>query len=315
MEDTHGRRVQGGPMDTSSVPSGAVVVAFDGSQHADRALEWGAAVAVREHRPLVLVHATDLPNPSWAAFPAIPQSTDLQALRESVQDAGERLLGDAAERVRRVHPSADVHTHCEAGDPRELLVSLSSRAHLLTIGSRGRGMFRRLLLGSVATAVTRHAECPVVVLRPHSEVSSGAGVLVGVDGTTPQARETLHFAFRAASWTDSALTVLYCFWDLSREDPGDALVADDDREYTAERALISESMAGLREKYPDVDVRVQLARGLVDRVLLDLTPGRDLLVVGARSHGAVGEALLGSVATTMLEQAPCPVAVVPSQRP
>ncbi len=295
---------------SSSLPSGAVVVAIDGSEHAERALDWAVVVAEREHRPLLLVHAAEAAQPYWVGLAAI----DLAALNESIQEAGERLVRDASARVRETHPAVDVRTHCEFADARDLLVSLSARAHVLVIGSRGRGAVRRILLGSVAAAVTRHATCPVVVLRPHSETSHDGGVLVGIDGTD-HSSAPLEFAFRAASWTQSPLSVLHCFWDLTREDQDDVLVTEGDPEYAEERAMVSESMAGLREKYPDVDVRVQLGRGLVDRVMLDLAHGRDLLVVGARSHGALAEAFLGSVATTMLEYAPCPVAVVPRELP
>ncbi|QYJ05267.1 universal stress protein [Nocardioides panacisoli] len=296
-------------MNTSTIPSGAVVVAFDGSDHAERAAQWAATVADREHRPLVLVHAAEPPHPSWVAFPAVPPG-DLAALQDSAREAGTAMLESAAARIREGHPEVEVVTHVEIGDAREVLVALSDGAHLVAIGSRGHGAVRRLLLGSVAAAVTRHAACPVAVLRPHVEASSGGGVLVGIDADEP-AGGTLDHAFRAASWVQSPLTILYCFWDPTRGEDGDALIAEDDAAYAEERASVSESMAGLREKYPDVEVHVQLARGLVDRIMVEQARGRDLLVVGARSHGAVAEALLGSVATTMVEYAPCPVVVVP----
>lgn len=303
----------GGLVDISSLPSGMVVVAIDGSPHSARAVRWAGAVAERERRRLLLVHAAEDARASWVAYPEFPP-VDLEALQQASRAAGERLLDEAAGQVRDTHPSVDVHTRCEVGDPREILIAYSTRAYLLVIGSRGRGPVRRLLLGSVAAAVTRRAACPVLVLRPGSETSQGNGVLVGVDGTEAS-RETLAFAFQAASWSKVPLTVLYCFWDFAREDHEDAVVAPDHPGYAEERALVSTAMAGLPEQFPDVEVRVQLARGLVDRMMLDLAKDRDLLVVGARSHGAIREALLGSVATTMLEYAPCPVAVVPRSAP
>lgn len=295
-------------MDTTNLPTGAVVVAVDGSEHAERAVAWGVDAALRERRPLLIAHALGNPNPYGYSSAVV----DAGALSTAVREAGEELVDQAAERVRNDHPELDVHTFCETGDARDLLVDLSTTAHLLVVGSRGRGPVRSLLLGSVAAGVSRHAHCPVVVLRPNAD-DAGGGVLAGVDGTERSAA-TLDFAFRAASWRNLPLTAVYCFWEAGRATGERVLVGDDESGYDEERSLVSEAVAGFREKYPDVELRIELARGLVDQVLVELAHGRDLLVVGSRSHGALAEALLGSVATTMLEYAPCPVAVVPHER-
>lgn len=296
-------------MDTTNLPTGAVVVAVDGSEHAERAITWGVDAALRERRPLLLAHAVEEPNPYGYASAVV----DAGALSTAVREAGDELLGEAAERVRNDHPDLDVHTFCESGDARDLLVDLSGRAHLLVVGSRGRGPVRSLLLGSVAAGVSRHAHCPVVVLRPNADDAGGGGVLAGVDGTE-RSQPTLDFAFRAAAWRNVPLTVVYCFWEAGRATEDRVLVGDDEPGYDEERAVVGGAVAGLRDTYPDVEVRTELARGLVDQVLVELAHGRDLLVVGSRSHGALAEAFLGSVATTMLEYAPCPVAVVPHER-
>lgn len=296
-------------MDTTTLPAGAVVVAVDGSEHAERAVAWGADAALRERRPLLLVHALGNPNPYGYTSAVV----DAGALSADVREAGEELVSQAAERVRHNHPEVDVRTLCEPGDARDLLVDLSTTAHLLVVGSRGRGPVRSLLLGSVAAAVSRHAHCPVVVLRPNADDSHGGGVIVGIDGSE-RSTSTVDFAFRAASWRNVPVIAVYCFWEAGRPSDARVLVGADEPGYDEERALVSEVVAGLRGKYPDVEAHTELARGLVDQVLVDLAHGRDLLVVGARSHGALTEAFLGSVATTMLEYAPCPVAIVPHER-
>ena len=54
---------------------------------------------------------------------------------------------------------------------------------MVVLGSRGRGPMRTLLLRSVGVAVTKHAECPVVVVRPGNRGLVRNGVLVGADGS------------------------------------------------------------------------------------------------------------------------------------
>ena len=50
------------------------------------------------------------------------------------------------------------------GHPAAELIRMSTGAELVVVGSRGRGGFRRMLVGSVSQAVLQHAECPVAVV-------------------------------------------------------------------------------------------------------------------------------------------------------
>ena len=73
---------------------------------------------------------------------------------------------------------------------------------------------------------------------------------------------------------------------------------------------VSETLAGMREQYPDVEVDVAIARGQADRLVVDLAKSR-------RSWSWVATATrcwttgVGSLATSVVEHAPCAVLVVP----
>jgi nucleotide-binding universal stress UspA family protein len=75
------------------------------------------------------------------------------------------MLREAVEQVRSDHPTVTVETAVIQGPPARVLVDLSADADLLVIGSRGRGGFSGLLLGSVSQQCVHHAHCPVTVVR------------------------------------------------------------------------------------------------------------------------------------------------------
>ncbi len=139
-----------------------IVVGTDGSAGAQKALRWAYAQAELQGAELDVVVAWDFVakwvtgvNPEW------PQDADhLSSDARSVADASiSALLGD------RARPEW-LHVHADQGTPALVLTERSRGADLLVVGSRGRGGFSKLLLGSVSSACVQHATCPVVVVPP-----------------------------------------------------------------------------------------------------------------------------------------------------
>jgi nucleotide-binding universal stress UspA family protein len=75
------------------------------------------------------------------------------------------VLRESVDRVRSDYPAVKVETAVVEGPPARVLVDLSADADLLVVGSRGRGGFSGLLLGSVSQQCVDHAHCPVTVVR------------------------------------------------------------------------------------------------------------------------------------------------------
>ncbi len=175
-------------MRNEPVTPGTIVVGVDGSDHAKRALVWAAEQAALEGRPLTVVHVVDgndLPPPARAGSPGEqpqPVPEPLSTARAIVQDAVA-----SAEASR---PGLDVVGAPRLGDPRQQLVELSETAHMIVVGSRGRGPFAGILLGSVSVSVAKHAKCPVVVVRPGPHGVVKPGVLVGADSFVAVVPET-----------------------------------------------------------------------------------------------------------------------------
>jgi nucleotide-binding universal stress UspA family protein len=279
-------------METTVIPSGTVVIGIDGSPSADRALEWAISQAVRACRQLTLAHGIDPNGLVWLD----PTGVDRQTVLETIRGDGRDLVARARARVAEVAPDLTVHELIWMADPRVMLLELSERADLVVLGSRGRGPVTSLLLGSVGVGVSKHAACPVVVVRPANRGVVRNGVIAGADGSE-RSLATVEFAYRQASLQHLPLTILHSCWD--------SLVEDD-----ARRAL-AEAISGLAEKFPDVCARTELVRGLPDDALVRASHRMDLVVVGAHHGGRWSTLVNGSVSASVVEHAECPVAVVP----
>ncbi|WP_193614237.1 universal stress protein [Nocardioides lijunqiniae] len=277
-------------MDISSLPAGAVVAGVDGSDHSHRAVVFAAREAHLAGRPLVLAHGTGL-MPNLDPY-AVTVLHELEA-------AGHELVDAAAAEVDRLFPGLPVETVVRRAHPRQALLDLAARASLLVVGSRGHGPLRSVLLGSVSVGLVREAACPVVVVRPHHAGVVRRGVLVGDDGTA-DSTPVLEAAYRHASSHGLPLTVLHAA--VEPAPGGDAPVR------------MAESVAGFGERYPDVPVQLVVAAGAPAPELLAAADRMDLVVVGRHDRSRVGDLLLGSVATTVVEHATCLVAVLPLAR-
>src|SRR5262249_41618052 len=102
----------------------------------------------------------------------------------------EALVAEAREKVAESQPSVSITTVIEQSDPRQLLLRLAENAELVVMGSRGRGRFKSLFLGSVASGVAGQASCPVVVIpaRDHTGAEpplADAGSSGRADGLGP----------------------------------------------------------------------------------------------------------------------------------
>ena len=141
--------------------SPGVVVGHDGSGCSQETLQWAAKLAERANWPLHVVRSWRMvtaPRPaSWEPGYVPPMTDYEQAVLDDLRSDVVEALG--AERARAVHCQV-VHLA-----PVKALIQAGRNADLLVVGSRGRGGFAGLLLGSVSDQVVHHASCPVTVVR------------------------------------------------------------------------------------------------------------------------------------------------------
>lgn len=296
-------------MKTDQTAPGTIVVGVDGSSHARRALVWAAEQARLEGRALTVVHSA-----SVAAAPVVRTGYPGAVLQTAPGplDQARGIVRDAVAMVNEARPGLEVTGITRTGDPRQQLLELSTDAHLLVVGSRGRGTLAGLLLGSVSATVAKHAKCPTVVTRPGPYGVVTDGVLVGADGTA-ESLPVIEFAFHQASLRQVPLTVLHTSFDLTAAVA--TLTQTSQQTPDSLRMLLSESVAGLAEKFPDVHVSLELGYGLADECLTRGRRPRDLIVVGRRPVSMLSGLLTSSVSTSVLERSDSPVAVVPEAGP
>ena len=133
-----------------------IVVGVDGSSVSERALEWAVGEARRTGASLHLVSAWIFPMALGYA---------LTATVHDVRQAARAIIERAAARVDELAPGLEVSAETPEQVPGPALVAASEGAELLVVGSRGRGGFEGMLLGSVSQYCTRLAKCSVVVVR------------------------------------------------------------------------------------------------------------------------------------------------------
>ena len=144
------------PPGCASVADGPVVVGLDDAENAGGLAATARDAADGLDRPLVAVHVVDIDaalGVDWVGFGLAEQ--------QRMEDDYARRLPD----VTGVAARGGTEHRVLAGRAEQVLGELSRTAALVVVGSRGRGGFAGLLLGSVSRAVLSHAECPTLVVR------------------------------------------------------------------------------------------------------------------------------------------------------
>jgi nucleotide-binding universal stress UspA family protein len=137
-------------------------------------------------------------------------------------------------------------------------------------------------------------------------------IVVGVDGS-PNGQLAFEWAVAEARLHHGRLRAVQAWstpydWQLEPMFPVNVDQVRDAAQHRLDQALAA---VGTR----DVDVRSELVEGMPGAVLVEAARDADLLVVGARGHSPLVQVLVGSVSTYCAHHAPCPIVIVPTERP
>jgi nucleotide-binding universal stress UspA family protein len=269
-----------------------VIVGTDGTDCGTMAVRWAAREAQRRHTAVRIVHAYDW---DWheSRFDIGNEYIDVtRTLAGAVAAAAQTC-------ARQTAPDLAVESEAITGDAYPELLTLSRGAELLVVGSRGRGGFAGLLLGSVSHRLAAHAACPVVVVRG-PERSDGP-IAAGVSDS-PAADNVLQAAFEAAAERDGRLVAIRSFrpdvplW-LANVLPCNRSPEED----TAGRIRLAKQLEPWQAKHPDVPVETVLTYDSTAGALVAASRWSRLVVVEPGTHAAS--------TLQVLHHAECPVLI------
>lgn len=139
-----------------------IVVGVDGSASSAQALRWARFMAEATGAHLEAVAVCEVAQASAGAG-----RFDLPATRGQLEEAT-AILGQTLHEVFGADQPRGLQPTVEEGSAAKALLKVSKGAQMIVVGSRGHGGFVGLMMGSVSSKVTQHADCPVLVTHGDS---------------------------------------------------------------------------------------------------------------------------------------------------
>jgi nucleotide-binding universal stress UspA family protein len=283
-----------------------IIVGVDGSASSGSALTWAVREGGLRGLPVTALLA-------WGIFDQhhVHRSQHFSAVYSDV-DAQQALRAYIA---RALPPEEVTHVQRRVVNdiPSRALLDAAGEAALLVVGSRGRGGFAGMLLGSVSQHCLHHAPCPVAVIRGDGRPSGRREqelIVVGVDGSE-DARRALQWAIAEGRARGARVQALHA-WHMPLVDAYaisatayDPNALEEAGRQTLARALAEVDATGLPEPPEQV-----LAEGSPAKALLECADDADLIVVGSRGAGGFDRLVLGSVSSQVAVHAAVPVVIV-----
>ncbi|WP_019136113.1 universal stress protein [Cellulomonas massiliensis] len=168
LRDAQGHLVPEGAEVPVTRPVQRIVVGVDGSEQAEKALRCAITEAEAWNASLTAVAGVPL-GAMTGVLSWLPAAVDHEQVLRDMEEGLDVLVDKALVE----HPDLTVRRIVLDGTGAELLTEFSVATDLIVLGSRGRGGFRGLLLGSTSQAVLHHASCPVMVVTNRCEPPAG----------------------------------------------------------------------------------------------------------------------------------------------
>ncbi|MGZ4839425.1 MAG: universal stress protein [Terriglobales bacterium] len=284
-----------------------VLVATDFSSCSERALLHAVTAAHHFHSTLHMVHVL---QPGIFTFvPPEAYMGTSEALERALQLAraeAEARLGDVLKRTR----CQDLHHHTwvDVGGIGEMLRAFIRREHidLAVVGTHGRTGLRKIVLGSVAEDLFRHASCPVLTVGPHSWTSDPQSVrlkhILFPTDFSPESAQALPLATAIADDFGGRITMLNVV---------ERLEADAARDRARVISVLQERMREMASLTAQISPRMdfQVGFGAVAETVIETASslGVDLVAFGLKAPDSYVDRLPWMYAYKVVCEAGCPV--------
>lgn len=272
-----------------------VIVGVDDSAEATAAAQWAVRAAELRGYDVLLAHAYEVP-----LLPARDRAATIARGRQERQALLDKVAGTLT-----LPPTMHLDQIIEIDTPESLLPQLSEEAELTVLGQDRPALGGHVPLGHTASTVASLSRHPVVAV-PRGWTAGADDrrpIAVAIDGQHPS-YSTLGYAFTEASLRQVPVLVVHA-----------APLAEVTSGEQDTRLNLAEILAGWKGDYPDIEVDTLLLAGSPRDTVAIVSPGVQLLVVGAPFRGREWTRWIRSVARAVLDRATCPVAVIPQQRP
>jgi nucleotide-binding universal stress UspA family protein len=284
-----------------------ILLAIDHSGASDNAVSEVVARPWPSTTKICVLSVVDPPN--VMVIPSLVQSAT-EAAQALVKNAADRLIGRGF----------DTSTHVILDHPRTAIMEYAEQwgADLIVVGSHGQSGIIRFLMGSVAQAAVRHAQCSVEVVRTtiYDKPADGRAmkILLATDGSEFSAAAARSVAERP--WPEGSTIKVISVAEVALPviEPGyiDSTLMDSMRKettrYSREAVLAAERIISEAELKVSGSVLTGLAKGVIVDEAKDW--GADLIVVGSHGLRGITRVLIGSVAEAVAMHAHCSVEVI-----
>jgi len=302
-----------------------ILIAYDGSQGADDALDDLLRAGLPSLAEALIVSVAEVFAPptgpaETAGLVQVPPAVRKAwaEATQAVETAHARALQGQA-RVQALFPGWQVHTTASADSPAWGVIKQADTWHpdLIVVGSHGRSVLGRLVLGSVSQMIVAEARCSVRVARRHDRAGVvPARLVIGVDGS-PHAKAAVD-AMAARVWPPGSAVYVVAVLD-ARLSTAPAPTSPLLEEWVGASPVETQEWVhhmvetwGQPLQAAGLVVSADVKEGDPKRVLPDLAAQweADCLVVGARGLSRMQRFLLGSVSAAVAARAHCSVEVI-----